>query len=187
MGFDIGGPQFGLRDAKIGVHNGDGTYGTLVDVYSVQLYSVQSQTTNAELTGDDSITAVHAIARSAQIQLRFGSVQLGVLEVLTGKTLQSSGATPNIRREMLFDNHNFPYFGLVGKANAAEGASSETHLAVCKVKVMEGFQVSFEYGAFSIPEITAMAVPDPDYTPAANTIFHIVQYESGTAVALPPT
>jgi hypothetical protein len=187
MPFDIGGPQFGLRDAKIAVHNGDGSYGTLVDVYSVQLYSAQIQTTTAELTGDDSITAVHATGRSAQVQLRFGSVQLGVLEILTGQTLSSSGSSPNIRREMIFDNFDFPYFGIAGKAVASEGAGAETHLVLPKVKITDGFQVNFEYGSFAIPEVTAMAVTDPDYTDLANAIAHIVQYESSTDVAIPPT
>lgn len=161
--FGIGGPQFGLRDAKVAVWNGDGTYGVLVDVPSVQMLTQSVQTVNAQLEGDDVITDVHSKAISGQIKLRFGSVSLDVLEVITGRSIASSGTTPNRVDRLYFAGTNFGWFGLCGKSESTAG-SGDTHLFAPKVKIMEGFEVKMEYGQYLIPELTAMSIPDDFYT-----------------------
>ncbi|MEM4406013.1 MAG: hypothetical protein QXS68_03115 [Candidatus Methanomethylicaceae archaeon] len=151
---------------------------------SVQLYEQAIQTVNAQLEGDDTITATHAVATSAQVRIRFGSVSLEALEVLTGKSIQSYGSAQGGNRANLLkvDALNFPYFGICGKAVGAEGG--ELHVFVPMVKIREGFTVSAEYGRFAIPEVTATAVPDPAI---GDNIIWLIQYEQATNVSLPPT
>jgi len=175
--FDAGGPQFGLDDAKIAVWNGDGTYGTAVDVPSVQMMDVQYQTVNGQLEGDDIITDTHAKARSAQVRIRFGSVSFPVLAVLTGvPTVSSPGA-----RTQRFGKINFPYFGLCGRALSTRDGG-DTHLFVPQCKIMEGFTVSFQYGQYAIPEITCMAVYDTTF----QDIYRSVEHDVAQAVTVPP-
>lgn len=161
--FGLGGPSFGLRDVKVAVWNGDGTYGVLVDVPSVQLFSENLQTVNAQLEGDDVITDIHAKAISGQVKVRFGSVALEVLEVITGRTILSTGVTPNRVDRLNFTGTNFEWFGICGRAEST-GQDGDTHLFIPKCKVLEGFEVKFEYGQYTIPELTLMCVPDDQYT-----------------------
>lgn len=175
--FGVVGPEFGLRDVKVALWEGDGTYGTAVDIPSVQMYEIQLQTTNAQLEGDDKITDTNAIARSAQIRVRFGSVSLEALSVLLNINLVDSTDTHTLR----VGNLEFPYFGICGQAYATRGGG-DTHVFVPQCKIMEGFTISMQYGQYSIPEVTCMAVFDDTY----QTIFDIVKHETATAVTLPP-
>lgn len=182
--FGIGGPQFGLDDAKVARNNLNGTWQTMVDVPSVQLLGVNLQTTQAELEGDDTITATQSRARSAEVTLRFGSINLAVLAVMTGEVQASSGSTPNRFNKMIFDaDPTFPYFGLCGRAFAAEATGADTHLFVPKAKITEGFEVRMEYGNFAIPELTVRAIRDTAY---GNQLFQIAEHETALPVSIPP-
>lgn len=162
--FGIGGPNFGLRDGKVATWNGDGTYGTNVDIPSIQLLGISIQTTNAQLEGDDVITDVHAKAISGQFRLRFGGkISQAVMEILTGRTRESSGVTPNRVSRIKYTGLNFPWVGACGRADATNGAG-DTHTWIPKFKITEGFEAVYEYGNYSIPELTCMAVPDDQYT-----------------------
>jgi len=181
--FGLAGPQFGLVDCQIAKNNLNGTFGTEEDVPSVQLLDVKYNTTTANLEGDDTITAVQARAISAEVTLRFGSIKQEVLEIITGETLDESGATPNRRNRLKFDGApGFPWFALCGRADAAEDAISATLVFIPKLKCTSGFAVRMEYGAFSIPEITAIAVKDPDY----GCFFEVTEYETAPVVTIPP-
>lgn len=183
--FGIGGPQFGIRDAKVAENNGDGTFGEMQDVPSVQLLGVQLNTVNATLEGDDTETDTHAKAVSANMTIRFGSISLEVLEIITGKELMESGDTPNRVRAMTFDGLNFPYFAVCGKTEATSGGG-DTHMFVPRVKIMEGFQVQMQYGQYVIPELTAKATRDSEFTAAPNVIFIPIEHETAAEVAIPP-
>lgn len=182
--FDLGGPQFGLDDAKIAVNNLDGTFGVAQDVPSVQVLDVNYQTVNAMLEGDDRITAVQARAISAEITLRFGGIDQRVIAIITGETQSSSGTTPNQVKKISFSGaSNFPYFALCGRAKAAEASTADTHVWIPKLKLMSGFSLRMEYGAFAIPEVTATAVKDDD----EGVIWEMIQHETAETVSIPPT
>lgn len=185
--FDYGGPQYGLSDGKIATWTGDGTYGTPVDIPSIQLLRVQVNTVNAELEGDDTITATASRVVSADVTFRFGSVKMDVLSVLLNQTKVESGVTPNRYSFVPVSSQNPTYFGICGSAKAEEG-SGNTQLFVPKLKLMEGFQLSFEYNNFSIPEITCRAVYDTNFTDANGLpmLFYPMQYETAQTVTLPP-
>lgn len=178
------GPSFGLNDAKIAVNNLDGTFGTLVDVPSVQMMGVNPQTVNAQLEGDDTITDTHARLISVQVTLRFGSINIAALEVITGlsKVLGGQVANNDQQEQLLFTGLNFPYFGITGMAEATSATGGNVQIFVPKVKIMEGFELTLEYGNYSIPNLTAMAVYDDDYA----GIMSVIESEAAFAIAMPP-
>jgi hypothetical protein len=179
--FDYGAPAVGLNDVKIAPLNADGTYGDEVDVPSVSLLGVDVQTVSAQLEGDDKITDTFANVIGAQVRVRFGSIDLEVLEVLTSASVEESGDTPNRYKKLDIGEDKMQYFGLCGKINSSRD-SGDTHLWVPKIKVMEGFSLGFEYGTYSIPELTCMAVADDN-----DTLIKPIRHETAEAITIPPT
>lgn len=183
MAFDtFGAPQFGLADVKIAAWNSTGSYGTAVDVPSVQMMGVTLQQVSATLEGDDAITATAARAIGGTVQLRFGGISLGVLEILCGNSITSSLSTPNaVKSFKLSGGDNMPYFALCGKALAEEG-TGDTHVFVAKAKITGDFAIAMlEYGRFAIPDVTAQFVSDDTHG-----LLKIIEHETAVAVAIPP-
>lgn len=179
---EFGGAPFGLEDVKIATLNADGSYGDEVDVPSVQMFSPNLQTTNAELEGDDITTAVHARNRSAELRLRFGGLSLDAYNVLTGVTVDTYGSTPDSAESMDFTStDNYPYFGIVGKIADAEGSGCFM-VFLPKVKILEGFELGAEFGQFMTPEISARGIADDD-----GLIMRPIFYEADTSATIPPT
>lgn len=183
MAFDsYGAPQFGLNDVKIATWNATNSYGSAVDVYSVQLMSAILQIVSATLTGDDTITATASRAVGGEVRIRFGSVQIPALEVLLGNTATSSVASPNAVKQLkLVGGDNMPYFGIVGKAIAEEGVG-DFLIFFPKVRIMSDVTLStLEYGTFAIPELTCQAVDDATYG-----ICSVIERQTAAAVTIPP-
>lgn len=183
MAFDsYGAPQFGLNDVKIAAWNSTDSYGSAVDVMSVQLMGAVLQMISAQLEGDDSITATAARSIGGEVRLRFGSVNLSALEVLLGNTATSSVASPNeVMGLKVSGGDNMPYFGIVGRAIAEEGVG-DFQVFLPKVRITSDITLAtMEYGSFVIPEVTAQAVDDATYG-----IIYLIEHEAETAIAIPP-
>lgn len=160
MPFDVGGPQFGLADAKIARWTSAGTYGTAVDLMSIQMLGVTLQQISAQLTGDDSITAQASRATGAQVQSRIGGLGLDWLTTLTGRNIQSSSS--GTRQIGIPGGHAFPYVGIIGKSLGEEGG--DTWVFIPKAKIASDFTIfQGQYGEFTIPEVTLQAVADSMY------------------------
>ncbi|HKI69927.1 MAG TPA: hypothetical protein VKA67_10085 [Verrucomicrobiae bacterium] len=184
MAFDsYGAPTFGLNDVKIAVWNSTDSYGTAVDVPSVQLMGAVLRILSAQLEGDDKITATASRAIGGQSQLRFGSVSIAALEVMLGNSSTASGTTPTQQDELrVSGGDNMPYFGICGKALAEEG-SGDLHVFLPKVKITSDVTLaSLQYGQFAIPELTVEAVDDATYG-----IINLVEHETAVAIQIPPT
>lgn len=183
MSFDAyGAPQFGLQDVKIAVWNATDSYGTAIDVMSVQLMGAVLQIISAQLEGDDTITATAARAIGAEVRVRFGSVNIAALEVLLGNTATSSVASPNAVKQLkLSGGDNMPYFGIVGKAIAEEGVG-DFQVFIPKVRITSDVTLAtLEYGTFAVPEFTAQAVNDATYG-----ILSVIEHQADTAIVIPP-
>jgi hypothetical protein len=181
MGFDSqGAPQFGLNDVKVAAYSATNDYGSAVDIPSVQMMGGILQVVSAQLEGDDEITDAHSQAIGGQVRIRFGSISIAALEVLLGI---SSVASEGVYDWLQIDGgDNMPYFGICGKIAATQG-SGDTHIFLPKVKIMEDVTLSSaEYGQYVIPEVTAQAIPDATYA-----IYNIIEHDTATAVAIPPT
>jgi hypothetical protein len=175
-----GAPQFGLKDVKIAAWSSTGSYGTAVDVPSVQMLSTNIETINAELEGDDQITDTHAKRRSGEVTFRFGAIDLDVWEVLTGEASVESGPSPNEKSTLTMDADSYPYIGIVGIADATQG-DGDLHIFIPKCKIMGNVALKLEYGQYSIPEVTLKAIPDGDYG-----ICQLIEHETAVVAALPP-
>lgn len=184
MPFDtFGAPTFGLTDVKIANWIATNSYGTAVDVPSVQLMGAVLRILSAQLEGDDKITATAARSIAGQSQLRFGSVSIAALEVMLGNTSTASGTTPNAQDHLkVSGGDNMPYFGICGKALAEEG-SGDLHVFLPKVRITSDVTLaSLEYGNFAIPELTVDAIDDTTFG-----IVNLIEHETAVAVAIPPT
>lgn len=164
-----GGPSFGLRTVKAGKWVGDGTYSNQIVIPAVQLIGIKMRTSKGELEGDDAIVARHARAIAGSGSLRFGSVSLPVLELITGRSLQSAGSTPNRKKRIrITGGQDFPYFGLCGKASSDVGG--DIHVFIAKAKIADDFDVfQLEYDKFSIPEVPFEALADAVYQVSGTT------------------
>lgn len=181
MAFDsIGSPQFGLQDVKIATWNSTDSYGTAVDIPSVQLMGTTLSTVSAQLEGDDSITASAARAIGGEVRVRFGSISIAALEVILGNASTASGAVQD--HLMVSGGDNMPYIGICGKALGEEG-SGDTHVFIPKCKLMGDLTIAqLEYGTFAIPEATIQIVDDTTYG-----LINVVEHSTSTSVSIPPT
>ena len=181
MSFDQAQPAFGLNDCKVAAYTATNSYGTAADIHSIQAMNVTTRMMNAELTGDDQITATASFAIAGQATIRFGGVSVTALEVMLGITATSSVASPNnIKTFRVAAGSKTPYFGLVGKAIAAEGLG-QTEFWIPKCKIMSDFTLQMEYGNFSIPEVTVAFVKDDTFN-----LWNIILAEATRSLAIPP-
>ncbi len=184
MGFDPkGSPTLGLDDCKVGAWASTGTYGTLVDVPSVQLMDTTMKVVNAQLEGDDQITANSSKIVGATCKIRFGSLSLAALVVMLGVSKVNSGTTPNAQDAItLVGGTQLPNFGLCGRAKASQGGG-DLHVFLPKCQIMEDVNLgSLEYGKFTITELTVYAVNDETYD-----LLNFVEHETVTSITMPPT
>lgn len=178
-----GSPQFGLRDCKVATWTATNTYGSAVDVMSVQQLGGTLRVVSAELTGDDTITSSASRVVGGEIRLRFGGISLAALEVMLGNTATSSVASPNAVKQLkMVGGDNLPFFGLAGFAIAEEGLGS-FEVFYPKCKIMGDIQlVNLAYGEFAIPEMTIMAVDDATFG-----VMSMIEHQTAiTTVVIPP-
>lgn len=182
MAFDQGGPPFGLNDVKVAPYTATNSYGSAVDVYSVQALNTTLRMVQAELTGDDKITATAARPIAGQAVMRWGGISLAALEVMTGNTATSSIASPNnIKNFRIAGGEDMPYFGIIGKALGADSAGQvEVFLPKCKI-MSDITLIQMEYGTFAIPEVTVAILPDDTFG-----IINIIECEATRALVIPP-
>lgn len=161
MAFEQGAPSFGLNDVKIQTWASAGTYsGSITDVMSAQALRVTLQFSQAQLTGDDAITATAARAIGGTAQMRFGGINTGALAILMGR---STSTISSVIQQSVKGGNRMPYIGIIGKSLVEEG-SGDMWCYIPKAKIMSDFTlVMMEYGAFAIPEVTLQLVEDASY------------------------
>lgn len=186
--FSLGGPQYDVDDVKIAVNNGDGTFGTLVDVPSCDLFVTGLRMKSAEMRGDGGIRALASQIEAAEVQVRFGSFPFNVYQILFGVTADSSGTTPNVSMSLKLGLGKVnPYFGLAARTIGGEDVTTGTIIFVPYVKIMQTVSVRLEYNTFTMPEVNGLAVADPVLTTTAGNpmIWQIKGYETLPAITMP--
>lgn len=171
---------FGLNDCKIQTWSADGTYsGTMTDVPSIQQLGVTQQLTQAQLVGDDQITATAGYSIGGTAQMRFGGLNFDTMGIILGITATTISSISQIG---VAGGHRMPYFGIQGKMLLAETTGSLV-MYLPKAKIMSDFTITQgEYGTFVIPEVTVQLVPDTTYG-----IYNLIQYPTNfTITVFPP-
>lgn len=177
MAFGQGAPSFGLSDVKIAAWTSAGTYSTLVDVMSVQMMGVTLQFSEAQLTGDDAITAQAARAIGGRCQIRFGGINLDALAVLLGR---ATSTISSVVQQSVRGGSRMPYIGIIGKALAEEGG--DIWVYVPKAKLSGDFAIAMmEYGSFAIPEATLQMVDEASYG-----VLNFVTHPTDLAITVMP-
>lgn len=170
---------FGLNDTKVQTWASAGTYsGTMTDVESIQQLSVTQQLTQAQLTGDDQITATAGYAIGATATMRFGGLNFDSIGVILGITATTISSVIQFGMQ---GGHRMPYFGIQGKILLADTTGSLIAY-LPKAKLMGDFAlIQGEYGNFVIPEVTVQLVPDATYG-----IYNLIQYPTNFSITVFP-
>ena len=170
---------FGLNDCKVQTWSAAGTYsGTMTDVESIQQLSATQNLTEAQLEGDDQITATAGYAIGATATMRFGGLNFDSLGVILGITATTISSVIQFGMQ---GGHRMPYFGIQGKMLLAD-TSGSLIMYLPKAKVMSDFTIiQGEYGTFVIPEVTVQLVAD-----ATHGIYNLIQYPTNFTIAVFP-
>lgn len=172
---------FGLFDAKIAKWNSASAWGTNRDLLGVRMYGVSEELVSGRHEGDDIIVAVHAQTIAMPIELEFLFEDFNVINVLTGRTINSCGSDEYIQ----VGRDNMPYFAINGVARAAEGTGEGLEIFLPKVKIeQEGLSWQLQYGQFYVPRIRCLAVYNGT-TYGISTIINRATQPS--SVSIPPT
>jgi len=173
----VGGLSFSLDDAKVATWNSAGSYGTAVDVPSVQVLGGDPNFTEAMLEGDDAITAANSRMKSMQVQLQFGSLSLAALTVITGyENVQTAEYLAQ-----KWGTLNAPYVGVCGRA-LEDGGNGDLHLFWPKAKITGISGVQMQQDQYIIPQVTLTALLDATYG-----FFQMLRHATAQAVAIPPS
>lgn len=170
---------FGLADCQVQTWASAGAYsGTMTDVASIQQLSLTQQVTQAQLTGDNQITATAANVIGGQAKFRFGGLNFDALGVILGITPTT---VSSVIQFGMPGGKRMPYFGIQGKMQDTQTAGALV-MYLPKCKLMGDFQiVQGEYGAFVIPEVTVQIVPDASYG-----VYNLIQYPTDFDIAVFP-
>jgi len=167
-----GDKPFGLRDVKL--TNMAGT--TQVDLPAARTLQFTERIRSGELTGDDALKAVVALAEAVEWKLEAGGISLEAYALMTGRTATETGSTPNLVTTLTGSAADtFPYFKIYGKSIGDGVDDVHVKLWKCKLTAIEG---SFGEGAFFVKSASGVGMDD-----GSNGIWDIVQNE--TAADLP--
>lgn len=167
MPFDVGAPQFGLNDARIARWNATDDYGTLTDIFGVQMAAATLQIVSAIANGDDKIVAAASRLTGLSLQMRFVGFNPTAFAVMTGVETDTISSVVN---QQFVGGERLPYFGVIIKALSEE--QGDTWVFIPKVKIMSDFTpFAGEFGTFTTPELTLQGVPDETWG-LANFITH---------------
>ncbi len=163
---------FGLNDLK--VTNIGGTVQEDLDAAMELEFMIMFKEGMVE--GDDSIKSVFAFAIGGEGKVTAGAISSAALAILTGRTLATSGTTPNeITTLTLSAGDRMPYFKLYGAALDDETGDLQIQIFKCKLK--GGLTINLKNGEFTTPGFEIIAIDDN-----TNGIADYVQNETATAL-----
>lgn len=154
-----GGPQYDIVEMVIFRNNRDGTFGSPIQVPSINLVTVRYNYKTRQTTGNGRVTYVYSQIESLTVTFRNFSINQQIAGLIMNADSYLYGATPNRHRRMTSGNNRQKYFGIAAKCLA--GDEGDTHFMVPYMMVDQAFEWSFQYNDFVQPQIQATAVGDP--------------------------
>ncbi len=168
-----GDKPFGLREVKLNPL----PTGTAVALPVDRVLKFKETVQSGTLRGGDKIASVVSIADAAEFELEAGGISLEAYALMTGRTVTTSGTTPNQTTTLVGDAQKaFPYFKIIGRA-LGDGVD-DIRVTLYKCKLTDGLSGDFQDGQFFMSATKGIAVDDD-----VNGVFEFVQRE--TAAALP--
>lgn len=165
--FNYGDVAYDIQDMKIAAWNGDGTYGTLIDVPAINRFNLEFVMKSQTGNGDSGRVLTAAAIEAANVSMRnFGIPALAVPILFGGSTNEYGTGSDLYSIQDLAAGQELPYFGALIRSIDPESAVTPGHtkggtlLFVPKIKVMSNFSWTFEYNTFIQPELTGSAQPD---------------------------
>lgn len=172
-------PLFGIRAAQIAPWTATGSYGTAVDIYSINSSDFKEITVDGELRGNDAITDLASFAIGGEINLGFAFKQYQLIETLTGVTSFSYANSGRITR---VGSEVRPYFGLALQIYQSNGTGS-AQIFIPKAKLVGGLSYQAKFGEYVVPTANIKFLPD-----GVQKLYSFVNYEASTPdIAFPPT
>lgn len=190
--FRYGEDTFGIADAIAAIYDEENnTFGTVVNIDSIESASLTINMNSAERQGDDIITSSRAKPEAGTLELTYGGNQFDVLTTLMDTQEYESGVTGSRVRGLAINSKPTLTFSLAFLCEAEGGEKMVVWVTKCRViGDIGGFSAA--YGEFQSPSMTVRCFFESNY-PDANgnqVLAHFLQYEneSGNPLAqLPPT
>jgi len=171
-----GDKPFGLRGIKLVNLAGDAA----VDLPAAMTLGFKPRLVSGEMRGNDIVQALVAIEDAVEWSLEAGGISLEAWALMTGRTVDESGTTPNRTNTLnIAGGTVYPYFKIYGKS-VGENATDDIHVKLYKCKLTEPLDGNFSDGEFYVTSCSGLALPD-----GVNGVADIVQNE--TAADLPST
>lgn len=165
--FSYGDVEYDIEDCKIARWNGDGTYGSLIDVPAIDMARIEFTMKQALGRGDGGLKLVASAIEAANITMRNFGIVATSLPVLFGASNDeyNPGADAYTINDMVA-GQVLPYFGMAIRSFDNESVPGVGHqpggalIFVPKIKVTANFQWNFAYNTFIQPELTGFGLVD---------------------------
>jgi hypothetical protein len=170
-----GDKPFGLREIKL-VKGA-----TVVSLDAAIELKFKENMVGGRLRGNDSIKASVAFGDSVEWELSAGGIPLDGYAVMTGRTMTTTGTTPNRVTTGTFKAGDvMPYFKIYGKAMGPSGDDTHVKMVNCKLDA-DGLEGSFKDGEFVVTKCKGISLDLGD----GSGYLQVVENE--TTAALPAT
>lgn len=164
---------YGVRDIHVKRVSG----GTDVDITAARRFNFAANITTDKLKGDDGLAAVASTVESFTLTIEGGGIDLAALAEITGKTLTSSGTTPNMISTYTFSSADvMPYVKIAGQARGVAGDDVHVIFYYAKITALTG---NIGNSEFTILNMTLEAIGQP----SDGKIYDIIGHETATALA----
>lgn len=143
---------YSIQDIWIAALSAAGTYGTAVKLDYPQKVEFKGMADNDMLKAGGLGVELLTVPTHVEGVIGLGALDLEGIEVLIGQAMTSSGSTPNGQRTLIIvgGGAGLPYFGMIGRMAATNGADKLIGLPKCKLDTPPQFTA--EQNKFALPE-----------------------------------
>ncbi len=147
---------YGLRDLKV---RSIGASPTTEDLDAAQELTMTEEKQGDKLQGDDAVKAVISFTIGGMFKISAGAVSSAAMAIMSGRTLTTTGSTPNEKTVMTFSGGDrMPYFEIGGKS--LDDEDGDAHIYLKKAKLTGNVEFKFSNGSWYTSGLEGYAVPD---------------------------
>lgn len=166
----------GLDDVKIFELTADDasnlTYGSAVDVVSMQNIDLEPNYIQKPLIQDEEIEGIYQKLKAISWSFANAKVSLDVLNILEGGSVTTTGTTPNEKHTFTLTDSSEPkYFKLEGKINYSTDDIGDFHLVLYKCKAL-AVQVGYRAQNYAIVSASGISIPTVNNSKVRDYVFN---------------